>query len=428
MPYVEGFGTWPFGEEWLWEAMATCYLPLLDVLDERITVSVTPVLADQLEAEGVGARFLAFCRELRAESHRRDVVSCPEHAAELERSRADYERAARRYLEIGGDLVAALRPRWTSAATHAVLPLLATDAGIRLQVELGIAAHRRRTGAWEGGFWLPECAYAPHLDAPLADAGVRCFCLDLTDHDHPPGVPLRTAAGPVALPLDREVVELVWAQHAGYPAHGAYRDYHALTPHHHRVWANDGSSYDRERAAAQARADAADFVARVREREGLVVCALDTELLGHWWFEGLTWLGAVLAEADRQGLALATAEEALARHEPRPVQELPDCTWGIPRDLSTWSGPPAAELAWQARRAELRLLRERPAGGRAVRELLALQSSDWAFLTTRRAAGPYPRERAAGHASALAAALDSRAGSERVRNLAPDRSPAALLV
>ena len=33
MPYVEGFGTWPFGEEWLWEAMATCYLPLLDVLE-----------------------------------------------------------------------------------------------------------------------------------------------------------------------------------------------------------------------------------------------------------------------------------------------------------------------------------------------------------------------------------------------------------
>ena len=32
MPYVEGFGTWPFGEEWLWEAIATSYLPLLDVL------------------------------------------------------------------------------------------------------------------------------------------------------------------------------------------------------------------------------------------------------------------------------------------------------------------------------------------------------------------------------------------------------------
>ncbi|MEA2448889.1 MAG: 1,4-alpha-glucan branching enzyme, partial [Thermoleophilaceae bacterium] len=22
MPYVEGFGTWPFGEEWLWDALA----------------------------------------------------------------------------------------------------------------------------------------------------------------------------------------------------------------------------------------------------------------------------------------------------------------------------------------------------------------------------------------------------------------------
>ena len=32
LPYVEGFGTWPFGEEWLWEAIATSYLPLLEVL------------------------------------------------------------------------------------------------------------------------------------------------------------------------------------------------------------------------------------------------------------------------------------------------------------------------------------------------------------------------------------------------------------
>jgi 1,4-alpha-glucan branching enzyme len=27
MPYVEGFGTWPFGEEWLLEAIASAYLP-----------------------------------------------------------------------------------------------------------------------------------------------------------------------------------------------------------------------------------------------------------------------------------------------------------------------------------------------------------------------------------------------------------------
>ena len=51
MPYVEGFGTWPFGEEWLWEAVATVYLPLLEVLDGApVTVGLTPVLCDQLEA------------------------------------------------------------------------------------------------------------------------------------------------------------------------------------------------------------------------------------------------------------------------------------------------------------------------------------------------------------------------------------------
>ena len=84
MPYVEGFGTWPFGEEWLWEAIATSYLPLLDVLDEGgpVTLSVTPVLADQLEAlrddEAAAARFLAFLRDVRAQTHALDVAGLRE--------------------------------------------------------------------------------------------------------------------------------------------------------------------------------------------------------------------------------------------------------------------------------------------------------------------------------------------------------------
>jgi len=62
MPYVEGFGTWPFGEEWLWEAIAGCYLPLLDLLDTGapLTLSLTPVLCDQLEAPGIAERFERF--------------------------------------------------------------------------------------------------------------------------------------------------------------------------------------------------------------------------------------------------------------------------------------------------------------------------------------------------------------------------------
>ena len=109
MPYVEGFGTWPFGEEWLWEAIATSYLPLLEVLDEapgRLTLSVTPVLADQLEQPGAIGRCLTFLREIRPESHRRDIAELRAAgdgatAAELERSAAEYAAAARRLAEVG---------------------------------------------------------------------------------------------------------------------------------------------------------------------------------------------------------------------------------------------------------------------------------------------------------------------------------------
>ena len=95
MPYVEGFGTWPFGEEWLWEAIATSYLPLLDVLDDhpgRLTLSLTPVLCDQLEAPGVLERCLAFLRDVRPESHRLDIEAERRPGG---RGRARAERGAR---------------------------------------------------------------------------------------------------------------------------------------------------------------------------------------------------------------------------------------------------------------------------------------------------------------------------------------------
>ncbi len=438
MPYVEGYGTWPFGEEWLWEAIATCYLPLLGVLERHgapLTLSLTPVLCDQLAAGRAGPvreRFTRFLREVRRETHAIDIAGCRDSgkeafARELERAAGDYERALERFEALDGDLLGALAPHasWTSSATHAVLPLLATDAGVHLQVEGGIASHRARFGAWAGGFWLPECAHATWLDPLLEDAGVHATCVDLTDvlgHGSPAQLtPLASADGPLLVPIDRALMELVWSD-GGYPAHPVYRDYHAFTVHHHRVWRNDGGTYDHAAALAQARAHAADFVARAIARldEGartlgrpaLAVCALDTELLGHWWYEGVSWLAAVLEEAERQGLALAPLDAALPRHDARPAPAtLPTTTWGTPRDLSTWSGPQVAQLAWQARAAELQALGGGRRGRRgpsplAQRELLLLQSSDWAFQVTRELAGGYPQERAEGHRAALVAALE----------------------
>jgi 1,4-alpha-glucan branching enzyme len=64
----------------------------------------------------------------------------------------------------------------------------------------------------------------------------------------------------------------------------------------------------------------------------------------------------------------------------------------------------------------------------AVRELLALQSSDWAFMISRELAGSYPEERANGHLRALDRALRSiGSGANGIRNLGAHASRAPLV-
>jgi 1,4-alpha-glucan branching enzyme len=455
MPYVEGFGTWPFGEEWLWEAVACVYLPLLELLDGApVTVGLTPVLCDQLEAMRgePGDRYLRFLREIRAAIHAEDAAGLerggePDLAAEVRRAAGDYELADQAFEHRDRDLLAAFAgldrvELWTSAATHALLPMLATDAGLRLQLATATASHLRRFGEWSGGFWLPECAYEPGLERDLADHGVRAFCVDQTavpgfDHLRP----VATEAGPVAVPIDWPTVELVWNDSEGYPVAGTYRDYHRRTVHDLKPWNNAGGPYDRDAALALAREHANDFVERAARRVadgGLLCCALDTELLGHWWYEGPAWLAAVLEEAPRQGLELVTVSQGLERAEAQHTDLAPS-TWGHGKDLSTWDSPRVGHMAVAARRAELRTVtataghaRPRAALERAARELLALQASDWAFMTTRELAGDYPGERLETHSANLDAALSALADSAGVppdpalRNLAPDLDLASL--
>jgi 1,4-alpha-glucan branching enzyme len=461
MPYVEGFGTWPFGEEWLWEAISGSYLPLLELLDEGapLTLSLTPVLCDQLEAPGVGQRFEAFVDEVRRRTHAEDIAGLRESgfdmlARELERSWSEYEHILRRYRERGGDLLGALgrHAQWTSSATHAVLPLLASDAGVRAQVQGGVDSHRARFGQeWQRGFWLPECAHAPHLEPLLEEVGVSTTCVELTNRY---GVgarehlrPLVGESGVVLVPIDRATIARVWSDE-GYPAHGSYRDYHHHTVHHHQPWANDGSAYDSELALGLAREHAREFVAHAIERlrvagetagakdslpgGGLIVCALDTELLGHWWYEGVEWLRAVVDECSSQGLSLVRLDEAQGVGDPVPLDdaEWEASSWGTNGDLSTWSGAKVADMAFATRAAELRTLAAGDdAGPTAMRELLALQASDWAFMVSRDLAGPYARDRFEGHRDAHVRALAGGrdASREGLRNIASHADANTLL-
>jgi 1,4-alpha-glucan branching enzyme len=452
MPYVEGFGTYPFGEEWLFDAFARSHLPVLDVA-ERVTMTVTPVLADQLEADGVGERLLRFLRQHRIDAADRDVADAGAALRPAARAEADHDtRASRRLRKLGGSPLRAFQEAnekgrialMTSAATHAVLPKLATRAGRRLQVDAGLRSHARRFGD-PTGFWLPECAYVAGLETVLAERGIAYTCLDQSAHERGTAAlaPIRLPGGPVGFTIDWPTVGLVWSD-GGYPSDGAYLEYHRLSANGVRLWSISGAPYDPARAAKRAAEHAASFLAAVRDRlerhradrgrRGLCVFAIDTELLGHWWAEGPIWLREVLKGAELDGVRLLTLPQALREHEPedRPARE---ASWGEGKSLETWDSPSVADLVWATRRSELRLLRALAgrkvagsAAARATRELLALQSSDWAFMDHRGQAGDYPYARATAHAEGLLEAIDSReAVDARVRNLAPDLSLAPLL-
>jgi 1,4-alpha-glucan branching enzyme len=451
MPYVEGFGTYPFGEEWLFDAVIRSYLPLLAVA-RQVTMTVTPVLADQLEDAGVRERLRRFLVEWRIGAAEADADEVPPECraaceAELERYRRALElldRVDGDPSRLFGDAVGEGRIALAaSAATHAVLPMLASREGLRLQIDAGVRSHRRRFG-WDGGFWLPECAYEPGLEWRLAEHGVRWFCVDQSAHSAPLDAltPVATEAGAVALPIDWEAVSWLWSLD-GYPSDPAHAQFAGKSLRGIRIWKVGGGAYDPLAAAAAARRQAREFLDAVAERlrgfstergrRGLLVFAIDTELLGHWWSEGALWLEEAIAAAADAGVRLVTVPEALAEHEParRPLRA---STWGEAKDLRTWDAPAVADIAWASRRLELRLLRALSTGlptaaaTRAARELLAVQASDWAFLDSRGQAGDYAYQRVTAHAEAALEAIESPASTDpRMRSLAPDLSLAPLM-
>src|SRR3989304_2946977 len=68
LPYTRAAGRWPHGGEWLHEAAAETYMPLLDMLHRLksdgvrggVTLGLTPVLLEQLADEGVRANFRSY--------------------------------------------------------------------------------------------------------------------------------------------------------------------------------------------------------------------------------------------------------------------------------------------------------------------------------------------------------------------------------
>jgi 1,4-alpha-glucan branching enzyme len=291
---------------------------------------------------------------------------------------------------------------------------------------------------------LPECAYEPGLEALLSACGIEYFCTDQSAYEEglAPLTPVAAGAA-TAFTIDWEAIRWLWSLD-GYPSDPGFADFHRKSMRGIRPWSIRGDAYDPAAGERRARELGREFAASVaqrlcdfraeRGRAGLMVFAIDTELLGHWWWEGPAWLESAIEAADEQGIDLVTLSEARDRH---PAQERPlqPSTWGENKDMRTWDSPEVADMAWAQRRLELRVLRGFRSGlsgdnaWRAARELLALQASDWAFLDRRRQAGDYPWQRSTDHAEALLEAVshEGDAPTPALRNLAPDLRLEALL-
>jgi hypothetical protein len=177
MPYVEGFGTYPFGEEWLFDAVARSYLPLLDQVRD-LTVTVTPVLADQLEAPGVAERMQAFLRRYRLEAAERDAASSPELRLAAEGEAERYRRSLARLDDFEGDVLAAFRLAGERRSAGAVLPL--TRSCRWSPPPPAAPSDRRRTALAERRFGPAEGSGSrvrlpPGIER-LAERGLRYFC------------------------------------------------------------------------------------------------------------------------------------------------------------------------------------------------------------------------------------------------------------
>ena len=457
-------------EDWLFEAISETYVPLLVMLERlvrdgvrcKLSFDLTPSLCAMLEDELLRTRYLRHLdRTIRLAEREIERTQNDPPLQELARFyHSNFTEIRRQYVAWDCDLLAVFRrlrnagaiELIASAATHGLLPLLATSReAMRAQVLIGCDLYRKYFEAEPLGFWLPECAYAPGLEKILQEANLRWFILDAHAFSLARPRPQRavyapcfTAAGPAAFPRDPVSSRQVWSAEQGYPGEPVYREFYRdigfdLPPEYvfedssskiprftglkyHRITSRNPEKeiYQRTWAEGAARAHAEHFLdSRVRQLEPLrgsdftpiLTMPFDAELFGHWWYEGPVFLEHFIrsAAARPEQLQLTTPSDYLARHPTQEVIAPAASSWGEKGYLGVWLDESnawiyphlhaAARRMTEAARAHAsnadamseRVLRQ------LARELLLMQASDWAFLIRNGTAPHYAQRRVEEH-------------------------------
>ncbi len=463
-------------ERWFFEAVSETYLPLLRVFSRleaeeipfSLAMSFSPTLSFMLQDSFLLGRYAQYLeknitlaeRELdrtRSDSrlHRLARMYHDRYSRDLDDLHETYEGnvlkgfdyfAKRGHLEL-----------LTTAGTHAFLPNYRQyPEVVRTQLELGMESHRRFFSTNSRGLWLPECGYYEGLDELIGECGFDYYVSAahgvIFGEPQPQNgtyAPIQTPAGVAAFPRDVYTATWVWSSEQGYPADPVYRDfyrdigydlpldyirpfihengiridtgfkYHAITG-----GTADKILYDPDAAREKVKEHAKEFVLKQTEHIGrlkevipsvpVITSPYDTELFGHWWFEGPQWIEEIFRVVDRRRRG---GEEVVTFTTPSQYLKSFGAAETIKPTFSSWGSRGYAEVwldgtnDWvyrhthQAieRMAELVArfpdeggLKER-ALNQAAREVLLSMASDWPFIMNARTVVPYAERRIKEH-------------------------------
>ncbi|MBI3322596.1 MAG: DUF1957 domain-containing protein [Candidatus Omnitrophica bacterium] len=461
-------------ERWFFEALTETYLPLVertqrlahDRVPFRITMSFTPTLLAMLSDTFLQTRYVRHLDKLIELSEKeiwRTRWEPPFHRLALLYHHR-FTSARRLFVEgYRRNLPAAFRELAdagilepiASAATHGFLPLMDYQpVAVRAQIRIGVQAFEQCFGRRPVGIWLPECGYHPGHDAFLKEEGLRYFLTDahgvLFGSPRPKyGVyaPVFCPTGVAAFGRDLESSKSVWSAVEGYPGDVEYREFYRdvgfdLAHDYVRPYVNpDGTRvhtgikyyritgktdhkepYDPDRALDRAAEHAGNFMFNrerqiehlrsIMDRAPLVVSPYDTELFGHWWFEGPDWLEFLARKThyDQQAFRFVTPSEYLAMQPRNQVVQPCLSSWGYQGYNEVWLNSSndwiyrhlhamVDRMADSARRHPNASGLRRRALNQMARELLLAQSSDWAFILKSQTHTGYAYRRMRDHMS-----------------------------
>ncbi len=459
-------------EDWFFQAITETYIPLLRVFERltedgvpyKVTISLSPSLVAMMNDWLLQERYIRRLEKL---------IELASKEVERTRWDSRFNRLAIMYHWIfensrrlfvdkyKRDLVSAFRSLAqtgnveliTCAATHGFLPLMSINRNaVRAQIEIACRYHERNFGSRPKGIWLPECGYEPGIDEVLRECGINYFFVDTHGLLHASPRPRYGIFAPIVCPSgvavfgrDMESSRQVWSAQEGYPGDWNYRDFYRdigfdldydyIKPYLHggvaRVFTGikyykitgpgvEKQPYIPEAANQRAEVHAGNFMFN-RERQieflndflgirPIVVAPYDSELFGHWWFEGPHWLEVLFRKTayDQKIYEFTTPSDYLRMQKRIQVAVPSMSSWGwkgynevwlngsndwIYRHLH-WSADKMVEMANKGDDKDPLKAR---ALCQAARELLLAQSSDWAFIMKTATAVNYAVRRTLEH-------------------------------